>query len=122
MTTLGAFQDVDAGPSGFADPDWRGNRSLYDGFDEGCRLRSYRSIMDQQRCVAALIRAGESGGRLDAYQARRASFDLESIRAQVAREFGRSHVDDEDRRAIQSRLDRLEACVCAALAPDRQTG
>jgi len=119
MATLAQIDKLDiaqaAGCASFADPEWRGDRNLYDRIGEGCGLRPYCSIVDQQRRIGALIRAGEGDGRLDAYQARRASFDLESIRVQAERELDRAGADDEDRRAVQSRLDRLEACVRAAL-------
>jgi hypothetical protein len=124
MAALASIQDADSAGTpvaSFADPDWRGDRSLYDGVHEGCGLRPYSSILEQQRRVGVLIRTGALGGRLDAYQARRASFDLESIRVQAGRERDRRG-DDEDRRAVQSRLDRLEACLRAAFTPDRRPG
>ena len=98
----------------FADPEWRGDRSLHDRLGHGRRRRicaRYSRILEQQRRIMALIRAGEARGVLDAYQARRAGFDLQSIRVQAQRELARGHGDADARRAIQSRLDRLEACL-----------
>jgi hypothetical protein len=99
----------------FTDPDLRG--------DDGCGaelgetvLRPYASILAQEQRIDGWIRGGGDYGWLNAYQARRAAFDLESIRAQASRELSgpAAELADSTRRAIQSRLDRLDAFLSAA--------
>lgn len=99
----------------FAEPEWRG-----DTFEVGGQvsLRPLCRIQSQIDQIAGWIAAGEGYGWLGAYQARRAGFELCSIEAHMthcsARYGGR--LPDDDRRAIQSRLDRLELCLKAARA------
>jgi hypothetical protein len=100
----------------FADPEWRG--ALGDGADER-RLRPLCEIRAQIARLAGWIAAGGDYGWLGAYQSRRAAFELQSVRAQIAHE--KSGLSEEplerfERQAIQSRLDRLEACLEAARA------
>ena len=99
----------------FTDPDWRGDDGRYAELDETA-LRPYASILAQEQRIRGWIRGGADYGWLNAYQARRAAFDLESICAQAARELsGRTaELADSARRAIQSRLDRLDAFLSAA--------
>jgi hypothetical protein len=104
-----------AGPARviFADPDWRGDFEL-DG-PEG-RLRPLSDIRGQIAKLSAWIAAGEAYGWLGDYQARRARFELQSIRAAFARETARTaeRIGDRERLGVQSRLDRLQACLDAA--------
>jgi hypothetical protein len=94
-----AFASPDAT---FADPDWRGDQEG-DG-EPASDLRPLASLTDQERRLEDWIRGGSCYGWLNAYQARRAAFELEAIRAQ------RRHdpLGAGRRRAIQSRLDRLD--------------
>ena len=98
----------------FADPEWRG------GGDERAaepRLRPLSEIGAQVARLGAWIAAGGDYGWLGAYQARRAAFELQSIRAQI--EHGTmvsGELPDPDRRAVQSRLIRLETCLNLARA------
>jgi hypothetical protein len=99
----------------FADPEWRG------GAGEASEIQGLRPLIqiDQQmERLACWIVNGSSSGWLGVYQARRAAFELRSIRAQMDHERARNdgELTDEDRRAVQSRLDRLEGCVEAARA------
>jgi hypothetical protein len=101
-------------PMPFADPEWRGGG---DEWTAECRLRPLSEIGGQLARLGAWIAAGGDYGWLGAYQARRAAFELQSIRAQI--EHGRmvsGALPDTDRRAVQSRLDRLEACLNLARA------
>jgi hypothetical protein len=94
----------------FADPEWRGGGD--DGWDTGT-LRPTALISAQMQRLASWIARGSDYGWLGAYQARRAAFELQSIRAQMehaaAQNFG--DLPDNDRWAVQSRLDRLELCL-----------
>jgi hypothetical protein len=94
----------------FADPDWRGEP---DGSDTADRdLRPLSSLAEQEGRLDDWIRGGACYGWLNAYQARRAAFELQSIRAQRARDplgIGR-------RCAIQCRLDRLDEVLRSARA------
>ena len=103
------------GQGGFTDPEWRGECS--EGFAER-RLRPLSEILAQISRLAGWISAGDDYGWLGVYQARRAAFELQSVRAQIAEQSTRigGVLSDEDRWAIQARLDRLEACVEAARA------
>ncbi len=97
----------------FADPEWRGD----DERTVERRLRPLSEIGAQVARLGAWIAAGGDYGWLGAYQARRAAFELQSIRAQI--DHGTSvsgELRDPDRRAVQSRLDRLEACLNLARA------
>jgi len=111
---LFSLAPVDATPAvGFADPEWRG---ILDEPADQRRLRPLSDIQLQIARLAAWIAAGGDYGWLGAYQARRAAFELQSIRAQISHEAARNGggLADQDRRAIQSRIDRLEACLEAA--------
>ena len=111
---LFSLAPVEAAPAvAFADPEWRG---VLDEPADQRRLRPLSDIQLQIARMAAWIAAGGDYGWLGAYQARRAAFELQSIRAQISHETARNGggLADQDRRAIQSRLDRLEACLEAA--------
>jgi hypothetical protein len=92
----------------FADPEWRG--ATGDGDD---RLRPLIHIDLQVARLSAWIAAGGDYGWLGEYQARRAAFELQSIRAQISHETARhgGRLADSDRLAVQSRLDRLQTCL-----------
>lgn len=101
---------VGPSPAIFAEPDWRGDAAVGE-----VALRPLCRIEGQIGEIAGWIAAGEGYGWLGAYQARRAGFELRSIEAQLAhRGAGRTGLQDHDRAAIQSRLDRLELCLKAA--------
>lgn len=97
----------------FADPEWRGD----DGDDgQEQRLRPLIDIDVQIRRLDAWIMAGGDYGWLGAYQARRAGFELRSVRAQIEHETADNGgvLADYARLTVQSRLDRLERCLQAA--------
>lgn len=100
-------------PIAFADPEWRG--FPVEPAAEG-RLRPFSDIQLQIARLSAWIAAGGDYGWLGAYQSRRAAFELQSVRAHISHDMARSGggLADSDRLAIQSRLDRLEACLEAA--------
>jgi hypothetical protein len=91
----------------FADPDWRGEP---DGHDR--TLRPLSSLAEQEARLGDWIRGGSCYGWLNAYQARRAAFELQSIRAQRAQ----ASLGAGCRCAIQSRLDRLDEVLVQARA------
>jgi hypothetical protein len=91
----------------FADPDWRGEP---DGGDR--KLRPLSSLAEQEARLGDWIRGGSCYGWLNAYQARRAAFELQSIRAQRAQ----CSLGAGRRCAIQSRLDRLDEVLSRARA------
>ena len=93
----------------FADPDWRGDQDG-EGQADQAALRPLSSLADQERRLGDWIRGGSCYGWLNAYQARRAAFELNSIRAQR----GRDPLGAHRRRAIQSRLDRLDEVISQA--------
>src|SRR5271168_4606615 len=97
-------------PSGpaFADPDWRGDQDR-DG-EPTQDLRPLASLTDHEHRLQDWIRGGSCYGWLNAYQARRAAFELEAIRA----ERRRGLLADGARRALQSRLDRLDLVLSQA--------
>jgi hypothetical protein len=99
----------------FAEPDWRGG-DFGDADDR--RMRPLSDILAQVTRLSSWIGAGEDYGWLGAYQARRAAFELQAVRAQIADEIGRNidGLSDESRLAVQARLDRLQACLEAARA------
>ena len=107
--TTGAFASLGAD---FADPDWRG--ALDRGGEPAADIRPLASLTDQEHRLEDWIRGGACYGWLNAYQARRAAFELQSIRAQQRRD----PANPGCRRAIQSRLDRLDEVISQA----RQTG
>jgi hypothetical protein len=91
---------------GFADPEWRGDPED----SEHAAATPVMSLCAQAQRLEDWIRGGACYGWLDCYQARRAAFELQSIRAQL----GRAAADE--RAAIQSRLDRLDATLRQARA------
>src|SRR5579872_3889295 len=68
-----AFAPVPAGAVGFAEPDWKGDAD-FDGLSEAIDLDGWLSDLADE------IADGARRGWLTAYQARRAGFDLQSIR------------------------------------------
>jgi hypothetical protein len=105
---------LEAAPVQFADPDWRGEPAGQ-GEPDGT-LRPLTSLADQERRLGDWIRGGSCYGWLNDYQVRRATFELRSIRAQRAQA-----VEGGDcRRAIQSRLDRLDEVLSQARATARR--
>lgn len=94
----------------FADPDWRGEPGGPGGADGD--LRPLSSLAEQELRLGDWIRGGSCYGWLNAYQARRAAFELQSIRAQRAQ----GPLGVGCRRAIQSRLDRLDEVLKQARA------
>jgi len=114
-----ALQGVDPrhSPAGerlsFADPDWRG---LLDERADDVALHPLSRIERRLQTLAAWIAGGTAYGWLGLYQSRRAGFELQSIRAHISHESARHRgaLPDDDRRAVQSRLDRLERGLDAA--------
>jgi hypothetical protein len=94
---------------GFAEPDWQGDGD-FTGAVEPIDLDSLLASLADQ------IDVGVREHWLDAYYARRASFDLQSIRCQIDRDRRRQGgaILDEDLRAILSRADRLNRFLRAA--------
>ena len=88
----------------FADPEWRGDPS---DIRQPAPLASLSAQADR---LEDWIRGGACYGWLDSYQSRRASFELQSIRAQLRSAGG------DCRCAIRSRLDRLDAMLRQARA------
>ena len=86
---------------GFADPDWRGVQG-----EAGDVVTPIASLFAQAQRIEDWIRGGACYGWLDSYQARRAGFELQSIRAQLKGASGGAC-----RCAIRSRLDRLDAML-----------
>jgi hypothetical protein len=91
-------------PATFADPDWRGDQ--HDPLRDAAPTAS---LVAQALRLESWIRGGACYGWLDTYQARRAAFELQSIRAQLKRLSA-----DDGRCAIQSRLDRLDRMLRSA--------
>jgi len=85
----------------FADPDWRGDQN-----GPASAAVPIASLCAQAQRLEDWIRGGACYGWLDSYQARRAAFELQSIRAQLKRAAAAG-----PRCAIQSRLDRLDATL-----------
>jgi hypothetical protein len=110
---IALFRLAPARHPGFADPDWRG---MEDGADSESQLRPLSEIHAQMSRLAGWIAAGGDYGWLGDYQARRAAFELQSVRAQIEQERAGDHdgLPDDDRRAVQARLNRLQACLEAA--------
>lgn len=111
---LFSLAPVRSAPTTFADPEWRGEAAAGEGGE--AKLRPLIDIDVQLRRLDAWILAGGDYGWLGAYQARRAGFELRSIRAQIEHETagGDGLLADRARLAIQARLDRLERCLQAA--------
>lgn len=103
-----AFAPVPAGAVGFAEPDWKGDAD-FDGLSEAIDLDGWLSDLADE------IADGARRGWLTAYQARRAGFDLQSIRCQLR--FERMKAAPEALRAILSRIDRLSRCVRSVRLP-----
>jgi hypothetical protein len=101
-------------PVQFADPDWRGEPEGPGEPDQ--ILRPSASLAEQERRLTDWIRGGSCYGWLNAYQVRRATFELQSIRAQRAQ----THLVADCRGAIQSRLDRLDEVLSQARAAARR--
>ena len=97
----------------FADPDWRGEPDGASGADRD--LRPLSSLAEQEGRLGDWIRGGSCYGWLNAYQARRAAFELQSIRAQRAQ----APLGAGCRRAVQARLDRLDEVLRQARAQVR---
>jgi hypothetical protein len=100
MSAIGASND-----NGFAEPDWRGQQDCAGQADR--TLRPLVSLAEQEAQLDGWITGGAAYGWLNAYEARRAAFELQSIRAQRWRD----PFTAATRRAVQSRLDRLEAVL-----------
>lgn len=100
-------------PPSFADPDWRGQS---DERADDIALHPLNRIEQRLQMLAAWIAGGAAYGWLGVYQSRRAGFELQSIRAHIRHELARHRgaLPDDDRRAVQSRLDRLEQGLDAA--------
>ena len=94
-----------AAQDAFADPEWRGEQDA-DG-EPDRTLRPHASLAEQESHLEDWIRGGGAYGWLNAYEARRAGFELQSIRAQRLRD----PFTAATRHAVQSRLDRLEAVL-----------
>jgi hypothetical protein len=105
MIQLQSTATIASPGAAFADPDWRGDQDA-DG-EPTVSLRPLASLADQERRIEDWIRGGSCYGWLNAYQARRAAFELQSIRVQR----GRDPMGAGCRRAIQSRLDRLDEVI-----------
>jgi hypothetical protein len=86
----------------FADPDWRGDQARAGEADDD--LRPLASLAAQEVRLQDWIRGGSYYGWLSLYQTRRAAFELQAIRAQRRQ----GSLGSDCRRAIQSRLDRLD--------------
>lgn len=97
----------------FADPDWRGQQDGEGEPDQA--LRPLTSLADQERRLGDWIRGGACYGWLNAYQARRAAFELQSIRAQRQQ----APLRAARRCAVQSRLDRLDEILSQARSNGR---
>ena len=96
---------------GFAEPDWCGDADFGADVDPADLDR----LIDD---MAMQIEGGAQCGWLDAYYARRASFDLQSIRCQITHERYRHGpvLAGESLAAILSRIDRLMRFLKAAEA------
>jgi len=90
----------------FCDPEWRGDQSA--ASREPSPIASLEAQTERLECW---IRGGACYGWLDSYRSRRASFELQSIRAQLKHASG-----DACRAAAQSRLARLDAMLRRARA------
>lgn len=99
-----SHEPAPAGLVGFAEPDWKGDAD-FEGLSEAIDLDGWLADL------ACQIDAGARQGWLTAYQARRAGFDLQSIRCQVR--FERLKPSSEGLRAVLSRIDRLSRVVAA---------
>jgi hypothetical protein len=89
----------------FSEPDWRGAPVRVG--EPLAPLRPMASVVAQEERLADWIRGGACYGWLNAYEARRASFELQAIRA----ERSRAAFSADRRRGVQSRLDALEALL-----------
>jgi hypothetical protein len=113
MSLQQSTQALASPDTAFADPDWRGEPDADGGRERA--LRPLSSLVEQEGRLGDWIRGGSCYGWLNAYQARRAAFELQSIRAQRA-------LDPRDamrRRAIQARLDRLDEVLSKARSTAR---
>jgi hypothetical protein len=93
----------------FAEPDWKGDAD-FDGLSGVIDLDSWLRELAQD------IDDGARSGWLNAYQVRRATFDLQSIRCQL--DFERQAQGPETSTAafsaVLSRMDRLSRCLGSA--------
>ena len=94
-------------PEIFAEPEWRGEP---DKRETDRTLRPLASLEAQEGRLEDWIRGGAAYGWLNAYEAKRAAFELQSIRTQRRRD----PFTAASRRAVQSRLDRLDAVLAGA--------
>jgi hypothetical protein len=106
---IGAVSISAPAAAGFAEPEWRGDRDYV-------RDATPRELDHLIGALDATIAAATRSGELDLYHARRAAFDLQSIRSQVAqaRDQASGAIAQDLRRAILSRTDRLRTCLGAA--------
>lgn len=91
----------------FAEPEWRGDIDFASALSLDDLEAALSEIGDQ-------IEAGVAAGWLGAYTARRARFDLESIRFQWRHAQSGGPPADATLRAILSRADRLAQVLDAA--------
>ena len=91
----------------FAEPEWRGDIDFASGLSVSELETALAEMGDQ-------IEAGLASGWLGGYTARRASFDLESIRFQWRQAQRVGPPADDSLRAILSRADRLAQVLSAA--------
>ncbi len=96
----------------FAEPDWKGDDDFGD-LSAAIDLDGWLSDLE------AAIGQGARLGWLTSYQARRASFDLQSIRCQIKFHRDRLNAEAPDAvlRAVLSRADRLRRFLTAARTP-----
>jgi len=95
---------------GFGEPDWGGDYP---------RRMAEADLDAMALALQAVIEEGRRSGDLDDYYARRAGFELQSIRGQLARErrAAQGPIPAARLGAILSRLDRLSLCVGAESRP-----
>jgi hypothetical protein len=94
----------------FTELGWRGEM---DEVHDERALRPLVALRGQADRLSGWITGGLGYGWLGAYAGRRSSFELRSIVAQIdqATAGGAEGLPERARRVVQSRLDRLEACL-----------